>query len=306
MSAAAPRVSIGLPIFNGAEFVERSVQSILDQTYADWELIVSDNGSTDDSVRIIEELAAGDPRVRILRSDQNRGAAWNYNNAFAHATGEFFRWHADDDWFEPDLIADLVAALDANPDAVLAHSYTRFVDDAGDTTNMYEDDLGADLGAPRQRLPRVIKRLTFCNAVFGLVRRDELAKTALIAPFPGSDVPLLYELAVVGQFAVVPTFDYVRRPGNSIKKNPSNKALAEWFSPERSGARLPGLHLGWATLAAIWRSDHSVLERGRTALAFLRAWPVDYLRKSRRRKRRREAVVADAAHTETPNAGSLV
>ena len=74
----------------------------------------------------------------------------------------------------------------------------------GDTTRVFEDDLHVTSPTVHRRLIEIVRRLTYCNAVFGLVRRDVLGRTALIASFPGSDVPLLYELAVSGRFRVVP------------------------------------------------------------------------------------------------------
>jgi glycosyltransferase involved in cell wall biosynthesis len=281
-----PRVSIGLPVFNGERFIEQSIRSVLQQTFTDLELVVADNASTDRTVEIVEGFAAHDPRVTLLRSDQNRGAAWNYNRVFDHSTGELFRWHAHDDWFEPQLIERLVDALDAAPDAVLAHSWTRFVDDDGVTTRAFHDDLGASGDRPHDRLAATIRRLTFCNAVFGLVRRDVLAETARIAAFPGSDVPLIYELAVRGKFAVVPELLYVRRPGASIKANPSKKQVAEWFDPRGRGRRFPGALQARATFGAIWRSDDDLGERVATTLTFVRVWPPTYLRKRHRRSRR--------------------
>lgn len=285
---AAPLVSIGLPVYNGEQFIARSVQSILDQDFTDWELVVSDNGSTDRSIEIIEELADGDPRVVIFRSETNRGAAWNYNNTFDHARGKYFRWHADDDWFEPSLIGKLVEALEGDPEAVVAHSWTRFVDDDGNTTREFSDNLGVTDPDPHKRLGSVIVKLTFCNPVFGLIRTDVLGRTAKIASFPSSDATLLYELAVNGTFAVVPELLYNRRPGNSIKSNPSMKAVAEWFNPSGSGGRLPGLHQVKAVAEGVWRAPLSTTEKLSCMATFARYWPIDYARKSRRRARRRK------------------
>lgn len=281
-----PRVSIGLPVYNGAEYLEHSVRSVLDQDYRDLELIVADNASTDGSVEIVEKLAADDDRVVLLRSDENRGAAWNYNRVLAAASGELFRWHAHDDWFEPGLLSALVTALDQHPDAVLAHSWTKFVDVDGAET-VFVDDLGATSASPAQRLGSVIRRLTYCNAVFGLIRRDELDGTARIASFPGSDVPLLYELSMVGTFAVVPEALYSRRPGNSIKSNPTTKQLAAWFGPSTAGSRFPWFHHWKASMVAIWRRDASARDKLAMAAVFHRYWPVEYLRRHVRRARRR-------------------
>lgn len=281
-----PRVSVGLPVFNGERDIEQSVTSVLAQTFDDLELVVADNASTDRTVAIVESISARDDRVRVLHSDTNRGAAWNYNRVFEASQGEFFRWHADDDWFEPELLARLVDALDREPAAVLAHSWTRFVDDDGQLLRVFEDDLGVFGSRPRDRLVACVRRLTYCNAVFGLVRRHVLESTALIAPFPGSDVPLLYELAVRGRFVVVPEPLYVRRPGRSIRSNPTTRLVAEWFAPTARGRRFPGVHQAEATVRSIWRSPHSVAERVATTSAFARVWPIEYGRRVRRRARR--------------------
>lgn len=282
-----PRVSIGLPVFNGEHFIEQSVCSVLDQTYGDFELVISDNASTDRTVKIIESVIAGDDRARLVRNTDNRGAAWNYNEVYRLSRGELFRWHAHDDYLEPGLIEQLVDALDAEPDAVLAHSWTRFVDHCGTTTELFADDLHVENDDPAIRLSEIVRRLTYCNAVFGLVRSDVLGRSALIAPFPASDVSLLYELAILGKFTVVPDHMFVRRPGNSLKTNRSTSQLAEWFAPSARGAVFPGFWLWWASVRAIWRSEYSVRQRLSVMVAFLRAWPISYARHRRRRFRRR-------------------
>lgn len=283
-----PLVTIGLPVYNGERFLERSLRSVLDQDHTDLEVVVSDNGSTDQSVELVRKVAAGDPRVTILTNDTNRGAAWNYNNTLAHARGRYFRWHADDDWFEPALIGRLVEALEADPGAVLAHSWTRFVDDEGATTREFPDDLDVESPVPHERLANVVVDLTYCNPVFGLIRTEALNRTARIASFPGSDATLLYELALHGRFAVVPELLYNRRPGNSIKSNNSMRAVAEWFSPTGSGGRFPALAQFRETVRAIGRAPLSTGERIRCLATFGRYWPIDYARKSRRRARRRQ------------------
>ncbi len=283
-----PLVTIGLPVYNGERFIAQSVRSVLEQDFTDFELVVSDNGSTDASLEIVERIAAGDPRVVILRNEENQGAAWNYNNTLDHARGRYFRWHADDDWFEPSLITKLVDALETQPDAVVAHSWTRFVDDDGETTREFEDDLGADAAAAHDRLRSVVQRLTFCNPVFGLIRTDVLNETAKIASFPGSDAALLYELALHGRFAVVPELLYNRRPGNSIKSNPTVKAVAEWFAPTGAGGRFPSVYHFTAVAKALPSAPLSHRERLLCAATFLRYWPIGYAKKLRRRARRRQ------------------
>jgi glycosyltransferase involved in cell wall biosynthesis len=282
-------VSIGLPVYNGERYLEQSIQSVLSQTYRDLELIVSDNASTDATLAIIERAAERDGRVIVLRNEVNQGAARNYNLVFEHARGEFFRWHAHDDLMEPELIERLVDQLDADPDCVLAHSWTRFIDDAGSTTRIFEDDLHVSSPSASRRLTAIVRHLTYCNAVFGLVRRDVLERTALIASFPGSDVPLLYELAVAGRFDVVAEPLFVRRPGRSLVANPSNRSMAAWFGPDARGALLPGFWLWWATVGAIWRSSHPVATRLGTLATFNVVWPAVRVRRWTRERRSRQA-----------------
>ncbi|HLR96223.1 MAG TPA: glycosyltransferase, partial [Jiangellaceae bacterium] len=75
----APRVTIGLPVFNGERYLEAAIDSILAQDFQDFELLLADNASTDATLEICERAAARDPRVTVHRSEANRGAAWNYN-----------------------------------------------------------------------------------------------------------------------------------------------------------------------------------------------------------------------------------
>ena len=213
---------------------------------------------------------------------------------FDLASGEFFRWHAHDDLLAPGLIELLVSELDADDSVVLAHSWTRFIDADGAPLEVFCDDLRATSVRPADRLREVVRRLTFCNAVFGLVRSDVLARTARIGEFPGSDVPLLYELAVLGRFAVLPEELFLRRPGNSLKTNRSNRALAAWFGPSARGARLPSFWLWLGSVRAIARSPYPVAERIWISLVFHRHWPIEYLRRRRRAPKAVEVVTSPA------------
>ncbi len=287
-----PRVTIGLPVYNGERFLAESIESVLGQTYRDLELVIADNASTDRSLEIAEEYAASDPRVRILRSDENRGAAWNYNRLLDEARGSLFRWHAHDDLFAPTLIDACVAALDADPGAVLAHSWTLFIDDDGTPVRTFEDDLGATADRPSERLDAVITNLTYCNAVFGLIRTEPLAASARIRSFPGSDVSLLYELSALGRFAVIDEPLYLRRPGNSVKGR-SRSVIADWFQPGGPGSRFPGAWIYRSTMQQIASIDAPAAERLRLAAVMHRRWPREYLRrKKRRRERARRAEAA--------------
>src|SRR5579871_3942080 len=114
------RVSIGLPVHNGERYLREAIDSLLAQTYRDFELIISDNGSTDGTEAICRAYAAADPRIRYYREEQNRGCAWNWNRVFALARGEIFKWAAHDDVCAPRLVERCLEALDRCPEAVLS------------------------------------------------------------------------------------------------------------------------------------------------------------------------------------------
>ena len=102
------RVTIGLPVYNGETYLEETLDSILNQTYTEFELIISDNGSSDGTRLICEEYAAKDDRIKYYRSVKNLGAAPNYNRAFELSSGEYFKWADYDDPLAPEFLSKCV------------------------------------------------------------------------------------------------------------------------------------------------------------------------------------------------------
>lgn len=288
------RVSIGLPVYNGENLVAEALESLVSQSFEDLEIVVADNASTDRTLEIVREFAARDPRIIVLSSDRNRGAAWNYNRVLDACSGEYFRWQAHDDRVLPAATERCVQALDDDPGAVLAHPYTRLIEASGRLVRDYPDDLGAVGDDPAARLRSTVQRLTYCHPVFGLVRRDALQRTARIAPFVGSDVTLLYELSLYGRFAVVPEYLFVARQANSIRANPTKRSLTAWFDPDRSRRPPVPVDHAWATAVAIARAPLGGADKARCAAVLATVWPQEYGRRVRRR-RRRERLAAQPA-----------
>ncbi len=199
------RVSIGLPVYNGENYLAEAIDSVLVQTFADFELIICDNGSTDRTEEICRGYAAADPRVRYHRNPQNLGASANFGRTFELATGEYFRWLAHDDLMAPECLERCVAALDQQPDAVLAQPLVGLIDAKG-TVKLIGDDGLQPAASPRvsERFAALVRHPRYCWEVFALVRRDIMAKTGLLAPFSCSDVVLCIELGLLGRFALVP------------------------------------------------------------------------------------------------------
>ena len=117
-----PRVSIGMPVHNGQRFIRSAIESLLSQTCGDFELVISDNASTDATEAICREYQARDARVRYSRSERNLGGPANFRRVFHLCSGELHKWATADDYWEPTFVERCVEILDARPDVVLAYS----------------------------------------------------------------------------------------------------------------------------------------------------------------------------------------
>jgi len=280
-----------MPTYNGSATIAGSLRSILDQDFDDLEVIVSDNASTDDTVAIVTAIAEHDPRVLLVTNPTNRGAAQNYNETVSRARGKYFTWQADDDECEPSFLSRCVAELEAHPDAVLAHPWTRVINDDRVIERELQDNLHIDSADPIHRLRRAIANVRYCNEVFGVISTDVLRRSAQIAPFPGSDNTLLLELSLHGKFVVVPEYLFLRRPGRSIPANRSAKAIAQWFDTSRRGpTRAIVLHHARANIAAVRRAPLSGRDKGRALWVLAVKWVPQYARRVRRRRRRGEFI----------------
>ncbi|TWT96477.1 glycosyltransferase family 2 protein [Neorhodopirellula pilleata] len=214
----SPKVSIGMPIFNGDNFVGSAIESILAQTFSDFELIVSDNGSTDDTRQICERYASLDSRIRYLRHDQNVGAIANFNSLVALARGLYFKWAAHDDVCASAYLERCVEILDSRPEVVWCHCDSDMIDAAGKSwlERMPANDEEIELdgsgkrrwaGLPRidhddprpsKRFAGVLMGTRWCVDSYGLIRIDALHKSGLYPSIYGSEKVLIGELSLMG------------------------------------------------------------------------------------------------------------
>ena len=111
MSRDRPKISVGMPVYNGEPYLGISIESILAQTFGDFELIISDNASTDHTEEICRDFASKDDRIIYSRNEENIGAAGNYNRLVDMASADYFRWSNADDVFAPELHERCVAVL---------------------------------------------------------------------------------------------------------------------------------------------------------------------------------------------------
>lgn len=269
MPVSPPPLTIGLPVYNGERFLRDALASILGQTFTDFVLVISDNASTDATVEIIEEHAARDKRIVLLRSETNRGAAWNYNCVFAECQSPYFKWAAADDMLAPTCVERLLAVLEASPPTVvLAYPRTQLIDADGNVVGEFEDDLASRPGAPPHvRLRKVVRNVSLGNVIFAVMRTEGLRRTRLHGNYPTADYVLLAELALAGEFRMVPEPLFLRRlhEGISTRANPTTEALTRWFDPQRRPVRNPSILLFRQHIAGI---RHARLSRSERTLAY--------------------------------------
>ncbi len=312
-----PRVSIGLPVYNGEQFVSEAIASLLAQTFTDFELIICDNASTDRTGEICTSYAARDPRVRYVRNPNNIGAGPNYNLAFELARGEYFKWASHDDVCAPRFLEQCVAVLDREPSVVL--SYPQMVDIDEDGKTLPDRTIShiprAERGAspkPHRRLRQLLRTDYTCEEVFGVVRSDVLRKTSLILSYTDSDRTLLGELALYGTFAEVPEMLFLHRmhKGMSTLAFKGWNERTAWFDPAKAGKPVfPITRQIWEYVRAVARAPLGFGERVRCYLMLLhwfrkflipmlREWVINLLRTFRHaapRSDERRRVMADAS-----------
>jgi glycosyltransferase involved in cell wall biosynthesis len=244
MTPNKPRVSIGMPVYNGAVYLAQSIESILAQTFQDFELIISDNGSRDRTEDICRSYAAQDGRIRYFCQETNRGAAWNHNKVFHLSSGEYFKWHCHDDLCDPTFLEKCVAVLDREPSVVLCYSQFARIDGQGrllKTTTFGWTPIASSpvsgIARSHERFRIVIHRRSTCEEIYGLMRRQVAKETQLIGGYTQSDDNFLAELALRGEFYEIPEplFRYRLHPEKSTETYRSRLQRMAWFDPAAAG-----------------------------------------------------------------------
>jgi glycosyltransferase involved in cell wall biosynthesis len=255
MTQVYPRVSLGLPVYNGEHFLKDAIDSILNQTYEDFELIVCDNASTDKTEEICKEYASRDCRIHYYRNDINIGAARNFNRVFQLSKGEYFKWVAHDDICSSSFLAECIDILDKDNSVVLCYTKTQLINSSGNPIGIsYKSLLNVNDLSPHKRFRDILLHAVWCFEVFGLIRACNLRKTSLIGKYFGSDKVLLAELSLLGRFHEVDRYLFQRRcyAGQSTKMTVSEKAawidsLSKKILPHQAEALAGYLSAAWKT-----------------------------------------------------------
>ena len=211
---SAPRLSVGMPVYNGAKWIRESIGCLLSQSFTNFELIISDNASTDDTATICRTLADSDERIRYHRNGTNIGVFKNYDRVFELASAKYFKWASCNDVCLDGFFEKCVAVLDARPDVVLAYPKAILVfapPGEAEYGEEYEDNLNLEQERPSERFAEYLNRERINNVMNGVMRAEALRQTALNWPAHGSDISMIAELTLHGKFVEVPDRLFVRR-----------------------------------------------------------------------------------------------
>lgn len=211
-----PRASFGLPVYNGGAFLRETLESILAQTATDFELIISDNASTDATPDILEEYAARDNRVKLLRQNENIGAVANFRAVFEAATGEFFAWAGDHDLYHPTWLAECTYALEDHPRAVLAYPWVLTITREGEIVKRNRasyDTVDLDSYA---RVSVVAGMEAIGARIYGCFRRSAM-QGVRIHPCAWWDRLFLTSMAVMGEFVQIDRELWSRRENQNTR-----------------------------------------------------------------------------------------
>ena len=245
MMPDSPKVSIGLPVYNGENYLGEAIESILGQTYQNIEIVITDNASVDRTREICEKYAAVDDRVKYFRNKHNLGAAPNFNKSFEFATGKYFKWMAHDDILVPTFVEKCVTILEENPDVVLCYSSTSVINNKGEVIKDY--DFSGRTNSPnlQQRFAALLLSSDMCYEIFGLIRSNLLAQTSLMGNFGHGDGVLLSRLSLEGRFYEIPENllrvrsheeqSLASYAGTDKYGRPDYHSYTQWFDSSKKG-----------------------------------------------------------------------
>ena len=275
----APLVTIGMPIYNEERFVEQALESLRKQDYPNLRILISDNSSTDRTGEICQRAAEQDERIAYTRTEENIGAAVNFEHVQRQAGGDYFMWAAGHDVWSADLVSVSVATLEENASASIAFATSYWMDETGERQDR-------DTDYPDTRPQSVIGRFFTVfwgnmHPVLGLIRVSHLRQSRGLQSFVGADLVLLSELILAGDFVHVPDAWWNRR---DVRKKESHSERMERYTGDEYGVakksldkRFPLLRLPFALFGCVWISRIAWYNKAALLLALLPLMPLRYV-----------------------------
>jgi glycosyltransferase involved in cell wall biosynthesis len=231
-SDAVPKLSVGLPVYNGEMYLAEAIESVLAQSFTDWQLIICDNASTDSTREICKGYAAKDSRIVYHRNTRNIGLYPNFSRTFTLSRSPYFKWQAHDDTCSPTMFEELVQELECHPDAALAYSNPVIVDAAGHPNPDVDWSVHAPLADPDPavRFLALTRGLLSGDGppvpvfTFGVMRSRMVSRSAMNASYMRAHEGLLADLILRGPF--VPARDGLVQ--FRMHENNSGRYSREW------------------------------------------------------------------------------
>ena len=223
-----PKVAVGIPVYNGENYLGETLKLLLAQTYEDFEIIVSDNCSTDRTRELVLDHATSEPRLIYTCTDSNLGATPNFNRTFFLSRSPYFTWKAHDDRLQANYLEKCVEVLDRDPEVVLSHTASVPINDRGEPLDFdphkgcYVYEPGgyevpkdwvhvAEGPDPIERFSELLDETYFGMHIYGVVRRDSFAATGLYPSYYPCERCLLSKLALMGRFSTLDEPLFARR-----------------------------------------------------------------------------------------------
>lgn len=281
MADAKPIVSVVLPVYNEETYLADTIDSILAQSHTDFELILSDNASTDGTEAICREKAGQDSRIRYSRHETNVGGIQNFWLSLRKCRGEFFVSAGGHDRWAPNFVEACLRPLKDNPDVVMAYSAARWLEEGDCIGDRIADPLDTRSMTTTRRFLEVIRNI-HSYAIYGMYRRSVFEK---IPPMPnclGPDLILLAELSLIGSFAFVSDTEFYMRRTHDIAHlqqhfnkihlhlGPGGSAIicADLFRHHFALVEKYGVGR-WNRIGIKWLTAYSLLHRWRRLLLFI-------------------------------------
>ncbi len=262
--SAKPRVSIGLPVFNGERFLLEAIESIQSQTLQDFELLISDNASTDATWEICRQCAENDSRIRLHRNEINLGAIRNFEMVLSMAQADYFMWDAHDDLLTPSYVERCWNFLESHPDFVLCCARTTIIDEWGSELQSPLTDYHLDSDQVTDRCAKCLGNLGILfDAVYGLIRKDFLLSLGEETR-RGGELVIVFSAALEGKMAQLPeVLRYYRYHPSQISYQTRSRE-DRWRALLGHDYKIP--LMPWTRAAsrltkAIVKTDHRIIEK---------------------------------------------
>ena len=227
MTDNKPLVSIGMPVYNAERYIRQALDSLLAQDYKNFELIISDNASTDHTPEICQGYVARDKRIRYYRNKMNLGSFRNFNRVAELSSGKYIMFAAYDDLWDSTFISRCVPILEENPEVVLVYSQAVLIGPDGSQIGLRNNPIDTRGMSAVHRYKHVLWN-PWCFMVYGVIRRETLSQTGILRNVWGSAFVTLVELALKGEFAQIgePLFYYRKsRPEKGFDESEKKRYL---------------------------------------------------------------------------------